>query len=187
MAQARCLVLKQGDEPMKLQRLTVVVTMVLLVMAMVAAPVQAGKPNGSITLQYTQDPWIYPPEFILTGNAVHIYFTLEGPITSNNPPLDGAVLSLICREVGPLMNPHLTVDGHSWGAAQAKWRLVKRGSGFEGTAHLGPWTDLSQNHNALILSGSGEGFGEFKNMHLWFSVDVTKLDATQWIWSVEIR
>jgi hypothetical protein len=160
---------------MKLRKLAIVVTMVLLAIAMVVVPVQAGKPGAGMPFTFKIVNVSYPGwEESTTGKVLHYCVTVNATVLvlSGDTRLDGGRLTWIVKGLIAYSNPQGGESG--WGPVNGTWRidtsaLGEPASGWEGTFHLGPWQDPLKWPNVMVPVFTGSGFGIYKNTHIRFS------------------
>jgi hypothetical protein len=163
------MVVKQGDNLMKIRRLLLVSTMVLLAMAMVVVPVQAGKivtPFKCHLNFFDPDPPVLP-EVKQTGGVWHFVFVSFSMIESDETKLDGGMLVATFKTIDVPANPHNLNNGWPSGPWPSTWRITfgdRPGTGWEGTGQSKP--------GSAVFRFTGNGFGEYKNMHIvWTYVE----------------
>ena len=83
-------------------------------------------------------------------------------------------------------NAHPAFPGAFWGPSNGTWRLATSGGGWEGTLRAHPWVDWVKWPRAFLVTATGNGFGQYKNMQIKWTMQITGLEPTEWQFHGEI-
>jgi hypothetical protein len=151
---------------------------VLAVSAVQVSPVTADKKGVTEFQAPLTNETTLRFDVVQTGSMFHYLFVNSYKIAGGGPMLEGGTFVLTFKLTDVPANSQYSPTWFS-GPWNVKWRIVTSGAGefetgWEGTAHSVP--------GSMLFTGTGNGFGEYKNMHVQFTYVEGSLLAEGEIW-----
>jgi hypothetical protein len=167
---------------MKLRKIAIICSLVILALCMMVVPVAAGKLVKYFTWQPNGDPTTWTWVTKETGVTTHWIITIEGTVMSDIPELNNGTYH-IDADCSTRVNPNPNGDSGLWGSCRSKWRIdtaagVAQDSGFEGVSSALPMAMSDKFPRGALEHASGTGFGAYKNMSIKFGGELWVIPYT---------